>query len=125
MNSQRLAQRAYQSAATPLRTPRGQEYDAFARVTHRLTAAARDGRQGFAALAEAVHDNRRLWTTLAGAVADPDNILAEELRARIFWLAEFTDSHSRKVLRGEAEAGPLIDINTAVMRGLGSEGSPT
>lgn len=122
MNSQRLAQRAYQSATAPIRTPRGTEYEAFARVTHRLTGFARNSADGFAALASALHDNRQLWTTLAAAVADADNGLPQDLRARIFWLAEFTESHSRKVLRGQAGVAPLIEINAAIMRGLRSEG---
>ena len=123
MNTQRLAQRAYQSNATPIRTPRGGEYEVFARVTRQLTAAARQGKRGFATLAEAVHENRRLWTTLALAVADDDNALPPDLRARLFYLAEFTEAHSRKVLRGTAPVAPLVDVNAAVMRGLRKEGN--
>ena len=45
------------------------------------------------------------------------------LRARLFWLYEFTASHSRAVLEGKAEATVLVEINTAVMRGLRGEGA--
>jgi flagellar protein FlaF len=34
------------------------------------------------------------------------------------YLAEFTDTHSRSVLKGDADVGPLIDVNTAIMSGL-------
>ncbi len=122
MTPQRLAQRAYQSNATPIRTPRGAEYEVFARVTHRMAGAARKGKTGFAALAEAIHENRRLWTTLALSVADRDNALPDDLRARLFYLAEFTEAHSRKVLRGKAPVAPLVEVNTAIMRGLRKEG---
>ncbi|SDN79860.1 flagellar protein FlaF [Lutimaribacter pacificus] len=123
MNSQRQAQRAYQSTQTPIRTPRSTEYEAFARITHRLASTARQGKAGFAALADALHENRRLWTVLAAAVADDENALPHDLRARLFYLAEFTDTHSRKVLRGQATVAPLIEVNTAVMRGLKTEGA--
>ncbi|WP_136635974.1 flagellar biosynthesis regulator FlaF [Pseudooceanicola onchidii] len=117
-----LAQRAYSEAAAPTRTPRGTEYDVMARVTHRLIAGARKGRKGFAELSRAIHDNRQLWTILAADVADTANPLPQDLRARIFYLAEFTQVHSRKVLRREATVAPLIEVNTAVMRGLRKDG---
>jgi flagellar protein FlaF len=40
------------------------------------------------------------------------------LRARIFYLAEFTRAHTRKVLRRTAGPDALVEINLAVMRGL-------
>jgi flagellar protein FlaF len=98
------------------------EYDLFARITHRLKAAQSSGVDGFAALAGAIYENRRLWTTLAADVASPDNGLPATLRARLFYLAEFTNIHSKKVLSQNASADVLIDINTSVMRGLRQEG---
>ena len=115
-----MAKTAYASNKAPIRTPRGTEYEAFARVTHRLKTAAAKGDTGIAELAQALHLNRRLWTILAADVAEPTNTLSGELRARIFYLAEFTVQHSRKVLRGEEPADVLIDINAAIMRGLRS-----
>lgn len=79
------------------------------------------GEKGFADLAAALHDNRRLWTLLATSVADSKNELPQPLRAQIFYLAEFTLQHSQKVLEGNASAQILIDINTSVMRGLRQE----
>lgn len=119
MNALLLAKTAYGSAAMPVRTDRGSEYALFTQVTHRLQAAAAKGPSGFAALIDALHSNRLLWVTLAADVADNDNDLPKELRARIFFLSEFTRSHTRKVLKGHASAQALIDINTSVMRGLG------
>lgn len=121
MNTQRLAQRAYQSSAAPIRTPRSIEYEAFANATRQLATAARKGKPGFRDLTEALHENRRLWTTLATAVADSENAMPPELRARIFYLAEFTETQSRKILRGIAPVAPLIEVNTAIMRGLRNE----
>ena len=71
----------------------------------------------------ALHDNRQLWVTLAVDVADADNALPQDLRASIFFLAQFTEHHSHKVLRGESDVQPLIDVNTAIMRGLRASGN--
>nr|WP_074256918.1 flagellar biosynthesis regulator FlaF [Vannielia litorea] len=117
MNSVQLAQSAYSSGQqAPLRTHRGTEYAAFSRVTSRLKAP-----RSFNALAAAVHENRQLWTALAADVADAENGLTADLRARIFYLARFTAQHSSKVLRRKADVLPLIEINMAVMRGLGGK----
>ena len=122
MNALNMAQTAYATTQSPIRTPRSTEYEAFARVTHRLKDASQKGRAGFAQLAEAIHSNRRLWTLLAGDVADDANALPRALRAQIFYLAEFTNHHSTLVLNGEGDVDVLIEINTAIMRGLRSHG---
>ena len=117
MNAYQMARTAYGSA-TEVRTERGVEYDVFARVTAALKTAAAAGKQNFAAFAKALDDNRRLWTILATDVADKGNELPQELRAQIFYLAEFTLHQTRRVLRGEVSADVLIEINTSIMRGL-------
>jgi flagellar protein FlaF len=116
VNALLTARRAYAQSEGPVSTPRGVEYEAFARITRQLKSAASAG--SVRQLAPALHDNRRLWTILASDVADPDNPLPSELRARIFYLAEFTQQHSREVLRGKASADALVEINLSVMRGL-------
>lgn len=118
MNALDLAKTAYATASTPLRTARGMEYEVIAQITRRLRATERRRLEAFPAFAEALHDNLRLWTTLASDVADSDNRLSPTLRARIFYLYEFTMRHSRQALGDGAGVGVLIDINTAVMRGL-------
>jgi len=118
VNAQHLAKTAYSSNAAPIRTPRSTEYEAFARVTHRMRSAAEGGKSAFPELAAALHANRQLWITLAADVAEHGNTLPGELRARVFYLAEFTALHSGKVLRGEDSAEVLVEINTAIMRGL-------
>ena len=116
-----MAMMAYENPAQPIRTPRATEYEVFARVTRRLKQA--DARSDFVELASAIHDNRRLWSILAADVSLPENPLPAPLRARLFYLAEFTQAHSRKVLLGQARADILVDINTAIMKGLRSEGT--
>lgn len=121
MNAIAKAQNAYRNDAHLVRTDRDTEYDAFARITHRLRTASRQGEAGFRDLVEALYDNRRLWTILAVDVADKNNPLPSALRARIVYLAEFTQQHSSQVLARRASVEPLIEINTAVMRGLRNE----
>lgn len=116
MNPSLQARAAYAPGQSHLRSARSAELHVFGEVTARLNAAVD---ASFPARAAALHDNRRLWSRLAADVAEDGNGLPPELRARIFYLAEFTEHHSRLVLRGEAGLEPLIEINSAVMRGLG------
>lgn len=118
MNTFDIARKGYGAPDAPTRTTRGTEYDLFARITHRLKSAASVKTGSFAALAQAIHENRKLWSVLAADVAEEGNRLPESLRARIFYLAEFTQVHSRKVLSQEATPDALIDINMAIMAGL-------
>ncbi len=118
MNAAELARSAYSNTKATIRTDRSTEYEVFARITQNLRTATDRGSPGFAALAAALHENRKLWAILASDVALENNPLPPQLRARIFYLAEFTEQHTRKVLAGNTSAEPLIDINTSVMRGL-------
>ena len=113
MNVTEQARQAYAPTQVPIRTPRSVEAQVLSQITARLKRAA-----DFPALAAAIHDNRRLWAMLAADVATAANGLPAELRAQIFYLAEFTDQHSGKVLRRLATPEALVDINTAVLRGL-------
>ena len=122
MNATTLAKTAYAASGQPTRTLKSTEYEVFARITHRLKSAQALGPTGFSSLAGAIYENRRLWTTLAADVSDPDNGLPANLRARLFYLSEFTQEHSRKVLAGKANADILVEINTAMMRGLRQDG---
>jgi len=123
VNVQTMAQRAYAENATSTRTDRATEYDLFARVTHRIKAAAEAGPKAYPQLVEALYDNRRLWTTLAVDVADASNKLPQELRAQIFYLSEFVQLHTGKVLARKARLAPLLEVNAAIMRGLSGRGN--
>ena len=123
MNAQSLAQRAYARTAHSTRTPRAIEYELIAKVTHRIKAAAQQGPSAYPRLVEALSDNNRLWTALAVDVADESNGLPAELRAQIFYLAEFVQQHTRRVLARKARLAPLLEVNAAVLRGLGTRSS--
>lgn len=119
MNATTLAQRAYAPTAAPTRSARSIEYDVIARITYRLKAAIE--LRELPPLLEALHENRKLWRTLAIDVADKENLLPDDLRARIFYLAEFTNHHTGEVIRKKASAVPLLEVNTAILRGLKQE----
>jgi flagellar protein FlaF len=118
VNIPEMAKAAYAQGAVPVRTEKGTEYEAFAKVTHRLRVAAARGQNGFSDLAAAIHDNRRLWMLLAADVANADNQLPEVLRARIFYLAEFSAHHGSRVLAGKEDVMALVDVNATIMQGL-------
>jgi len=122
VNATTLAKTAYTNPEQPIRTLRGIEYELFARVTHRLKSTSQGGTANFAALARAIYENRRLWTVIATDVSSTENALPAALRARLFYLNEFTQHHSRRVLAGEVGVEVLLDINTSIMRGLRQTG---
>ncbi len=112
------ARDTYAQPWAPMRSPRSVEYDLLARITQRLRTAWEVRKQDFPGLVAAIADNNRVWAVLAADVADPDNALPQPLRARLFYLYQFIEQHSRKVLADGAGVEVLVDINTAVMRGL-------
>lgn len=118
MSTLNYARTAYARPQAPARTPRSIEYELLARITQHLTQGWNARMQDFPALAAAVNENTRLWSTLAADVASPDNGLPKPLRAQLFYLFQFSEAHGRKVLAGTASVEVLVDINTAVMRGL-------
>jgi len=116
-----MAQRAYAPTAAPTRSNRSIEYDVIARITYRLKKAIE--KKDLGPLLEALHENRKLWRTLALNVSQPDNGLPEELRARLYYLSEFTNHHTSEVIRNKMSAIPLVEVNTAILRGLKTEGA--
>jgi flagellar biosynthesis activator protein FlaF len=118
-----LAHDAYARPDAPARNARAVEYELFVRMTRALSAAWAQRKQNHLALVTALYDNGKMWRTLAVDVADIGNELPSALRAQLFYLYEFTTEHSRKVLDGTASAEVLVEINTAVMRGLRGGGA--
>lgn len=122
MNAMNMAQRAYAPTTAPIKSNRSMEYDVIAKITYRLKKAIEANELG--PLLEALHENRKLWRMLAVNVADDGNLLPNDLRARIFYLSEFTNHHTSEVIRKSVSAVPLVEVNTAILRGLRSEGAP-
>ncbi|MEL7091358.1 MAG: flagellar biosynthesis regulator FlaF [Pseudomonadota bacterium] len=123
MNATSQALRGYAENAQSTRSERRSEYDVVARVTQGLRDAATRAKSDFPAFAEALYLNQRLWTALVVDLVDDRNPLPADLKARLVYLGEFTNHHTRKVLRDGASVMPLLEINLAVMRGLKTEGA--
>lgn len=123
MNVIEQAQNGYAPNQIAVRTDRSVEAQLISRITGRLQSAGKLDKTGFPQLMTALHENRRMWTTLAANVADLDNELPKELRAQLFYLAEFTEQHSHLVVKGQADVSALIDINMSVVRGLNKQRS--
>jgi flagellar biosynthesis activator protein FlaF len=117
-----LAPIAYARREAPTRTFRSVEYDLLAQVTRRMRAAWANREGDFPSLVHALAENERLWSTLAADIALPGNGLPAPLRAKLFYLYEFTTHHSRAIMAGKGSVEVLADLNTAVMRGLRGEG---
>ena len=117
MTALEKAHAAYGASIRATRSARDTEFDALARMTKRLRAVS-GADAPFPELASAIHDNRALWSLFALDLSIPTNGLPNELRDRLLSLARFVDDHSSRVLRNAATVDVLIDINTAVMRGL-------
>ncbi len=111
----------YMDATRSTGTPRDVEYQLFSRVTGKLNRGLAHSAT-FSDLAAALNENLSLWRALALDVMEPTNELPAPLRARLFYLYEFTRTHTQRVLKREADAQALVDVNIAIMRGLkGSE----
>ncbi|NQV60689.1 MAG: flagellar biosynthesis regulator FlaF [Alphaproteobacteria bacterium] len=108
-------QQAYLQAQNITESPRQTEYRILARITSAMIKAEQ---QGHTEVVRAVHWNRRLWLTLQSDCASEDNGLPDAMRAGIISLAIWVDKHSRKVLKREADLGPMIEVNRNIMEGL-------
>lgn len=119
MNAAARSFSSYKQNAETVKTPRDVEYDMLARVTGNLKACLPKAKGQISPdFAKALHENQQLWVAFAVDLAHSNNALPSELRARLFYLSEFTLNYTPKVLGGTATADPLVEINTTVMRGL-------
>ena len=113
-----LQTNGYMAATRSTGMPRDIEYQLFCKVTGSLNKAASATPLDFPALAAALNETLVLWRTIALDIVDNDNGLPNQLRAQLFYLYEFTQAQTGKILRGESEVSALIDVNTSIIRGL-------
>lgn len=122
MYSAATASRQYSSLSEHTRNAKDLEYEVFLGVTRELSECVANAAKDFPKLAKILNKNERLWIEIGTQVADSDNLLDADLRARLFYLAEFVSLHTSKVLRREADVAPLVETNIAVLRGLKGRG---
>ncbi len=119
-----MSLQAYQRAAEQAEGPKQTEYRLFGLVTRALMEAAAAEETEVGRRMKALHWNRRLWSTIAGDCANPDNQLPESLRANIISLSIWVDKHTSDVMQKQMQIQPLIDINRIIMQGLGGGQAP-
>ena len=117
MNAHAYAYRS-ETPSNSVKSPAETERDIILRVTRELKFAAETRNEDYRKFVAAIYANRRLWSILSADVALTSNALPADLRARIFYLGEFVQDHSRKVLNEGLEVEALVDINLSVLRGL-------
>lgn len=122
MSNALAAAQAYKSNRAQTKGLRDQEYDVFLSVTRDLKRLNAQASPSFPKLAKALSNNEKLWTEIGVQVADNDNALPAELRARLFYMSEFVTYHSQLVLNQKGSLDSLIDVNIAVLRGLKGKG---
>jgi len=112
-----MSLQSYQTTQAKTEGPRNTEYRLFALVTRDLMAAGASERMD-PAFHKAIDWNRRMWLTLQSDLSMEDNALPDGLKAQLISLAIWVDRHSSKILRGDADVGPLIKVNRTIMEGL-------
>jgi flagellar protein FlaF len=117
-----MSLQAYQQAATRAETSRETEYRLFAQVTRALMEAAKCEPDDIRGRIDALDWNRRVWSVMGTACADPANALPEPLRASIISLSIWVSKHTSQVIRRKEDIEPLIEINRMIMQGLSGPG---
>lgn len=107
----------YQDAQKKTETPQQTEYRLFVEVTRALIDA-KDCVKTDIKLHDALHWNRRMWSTFATDCAIEGNQLPKMLRAQIISLSIWVGKHSSKIIREDEDIQALIDVNKSVMEGL-------
>ena len=116
-----MSLQAYQRASEQSEGPKQTEFRLFGLVTRALMDAAQKDESDLSGRMRALHWNRRLWTTLAGDCANPDNRLPMELRANILSLSIWVDKHTSQVMQRKGQIQDLIDVNRIIMQGLSGQ----
>ena len=112
------AQNAYKSAVKETASEKMIELKLFTSITSRLKGVKPDDFSDYTKMANALHDNVQLWTTIMSDVAGDGNQLPVELRAQLFNLGHFIQKHTFKVLEGTENIDAIVDINEAIIKGL-------
>ena len=121
MFTQNRAAGTYGSVQRHTIGPREAEARLLSRYAAQLAHHSEAGSAAFPALVNALHENRRLWETMAMDLAEDGNALPDGLRAQIVSIAGFVLRQTAKVLSREGSVEALIDINRALARGLCAE----
>lgn len=115
-----LAHAGYNQTRELIADPRNIEAQLLSQIAAEIELAAGDTPCdiNMPALATAIHRNNKLWTALLTDLASDDNQLPDDLRASLISLGTYSLRHGAEVLRGDAAAKSLIDLNRSIAAGL-------
>lgn len=121
---QHAATKAYGQVAQQTASPRELEVQLLLRAASRLQAVHDDWERDRAALDQALHYNRKLWTIFLTSVTSKDNPLPAEIRQNVANLGLFVMNQTLAVMGNpQRERLPsLININRELAAGLRSNG---
>ena len=121
---QHAATKAYGQVAQQTASPRELEVQLLLRAAARLQAVHDDWERDRAALDQALHFNRKLWTIFLTSVTNKDNPLPAEIRQNVANLGLFVMNQTLSVMGNpQRERLPsLININRELAAGLRSNG---
>ncbi len=116
------ARRGYGQVKRQMSSDKHIEIELFSKITARLNThiepADENAPRLSPELARDLLENAKLWQILMLDVLSDANQLENTLKRSLVSLAEFTQAHTQKVFRGEGTLDVLIDINTAILKGL-------
>ncbi len=118
MSNLNLARQGYKAVQKEMTSDKAVELRVFMSVTAQLRAVDATDKSEFPALTAAILENLKLWKILFIDLVNPKNTLPLDLKTSLIQLSDFTESHSRRVLLGEATPDVLVDINSSVIAGL-------
>lgn len=115
-----LAGNAYKSTSKATATPRGVEYQTLVRLNGDLGVTEKKKTKDYPAYIRALSNNLKFWTIVGADAASEGSPLPAQLRAQLFYLYEYTQDHTLKIIRGDKSltVDPLVDINKNIITGL-------
>jgi flagellar protein FlaF len=107
---------AYRKTSTATLSPKLQEREIVARVTHRLKLA--QSKNDPVETARAISDNQVLWTVLMADLQNPINALPPALKASIVSVGMAVMREMDRMGKGVIDYDFLIMVNQNIMDGL-------
>lgn len=107
-----------QSISSTETTYRDNEYAALSQVTFMMQKTKIVKGHNIQDFLLSINNNLKLWTIFATDLARNENALPIELKSSLFYLFEFTQLETHRIIRGEGDIDALIDINKSIMKGL-------
>lgn len=119
MDQKQNALRGYGQTKRETASDKHIELQLFTSITARLRAqVSKNSTKLNSVMAQALIDNAKLWNILFCDLVTEDNKLPLPIKKNLISLAEFTQAHTQKVLRGQAGMSILVEINDSVIIGL-------